>query len=180
MDLVRDFDSVFNSIKDNPVKDVKPLVDVIKKHSENQKPSSWRWDVMRSVVMDDIEYIKLVTTAELEHVFEEQKSDFLKVPYIINLMVMFLHTSYYNYKNLVDVIEINRRIMGEEIFEKIEEQMSDFLDLHYSNAVLGNHFENMSDLDFAKYIYKMYEEDYKNYYFWPQMKVAMERVISTL
>lgn len=181
MDLVRDFEATFNSIKDNPVKDVASLVEVVKKHSDNNSdPSSWRWDVMRSVVSADIDYVKLISIAELEHVFAQQKKDLLEVPFILNVTVMFLHTTYSNFKNLVDVVSIQQRVFGPELFAKVEKQMEKFLDKHCTTIISENPFEQMSNIDFAKYIYKTYAEDYKDYYFWPQMQGPMEKVMFSL
>lgn len=181
MDLVRDFEAAFDGIKNNITKEVAPLVDVLKKHAgPDSDPSSWRWDVMRSVVSDDLDYVKLITTSELEHVFAQQKKDILEAPFILNVTVMFLHTTYYNFKNLVDAVSIQRRVFGDELFAQVEEQMAKFLERHCTKMVSENPFDHMSNLEFAEYMYKMYANDYKGYYFWPQMQSPMEKVLFSL
>lgn len=179
MDLVRDFEKAFDGIKNNPIKDVAILVEVIKKHAESDD-SKLRWDVMRSVVSEDIDYLKLITEAELEHVYAAKIEVIKELPAVLDIIVSGLHTHYETYKKLVDVTSIQKRVFGPDIFAQIEVAMAEFLDGHCTRMVADNPYCDKPPLEFAKDIYKMYAQDYKDYYFWPQMQGPMEKVIFNL
>jgi hypothetical protein len=181
MDLVRDFEGVFKSIENDPVKDVSKLVDVIKKHGTDPDDSStWRWDVMRAVVYDDLDYVKLVTAAELQFCYAEQKIVLQEVPEVINVTAMLLHTHYKNFHNLVDVVSIQKAAFGPELFAVIEEKTVKFLDRHITKMMTEGNTGGDTQLEYATDYYKMYVDEFKDYYYLSQIKDIMDRVILNL
>lgn len=63
MDLVQDFQAAFKLAQQQPEKNMTGLLVVLKQHGQDINDSeTWRWDVMRAVVGDDLDYVKLVTT----------------------------------------------------------------------------------------------------------------------
>lgn len=181
MDLVRDFEAAFNAIKDNPVKDVSELVAVIKKHGRDPNDSStWRWDVMRSVVSDDMDYVKLVTAMDLKMCYEDQRKIIEKEPEVLKVTAMLLHAHYDNYHKLVDVVSIQKDVFGDVLFSKIEEATIAFLDRLVTKMVSSDNVHGMTHLDYAKYMYQSYASEYEDYYYWPHMKASMDKVMDTI
>lgn len=181
MDLVRDFETAFKAIKDIPVKDITPLIEVLKKHSTTpDKPVSYRWDVMRSVVSDDLEYVTLVTVAELESIYVGVKSDIEEEPLVLKVSSMLLYNHIKNYKSLVDVVGIQKRIFGEDMFSSIETATISFIDKIYTDLLTKNILDGMTPLRFAQVMYTNYEHEYNDTYYWPHIKATMDKVITKL
>jgi hypothetical protein len=181
MDMVRDFEAAFKAIKDNPVKDITTLIAVLKKHSTTpDNPVSWRWDVMRSVVSDDLEYVKLVIAAELESIYVGVKSDIEEEPLVLKVSSMLLHTHIKQYKSLVDVVAIQKRIFGEAMFSSIETATISFIGKIYTDLLTKNILDGMTPLKFAQVMYSSYEHEYNDTYYWPHIKATMDKVITNL
>lgn len=181
MDMVRDFQSTFDQIKDNPVKDVSPLIAVLKKHAADpSNADGLRWDVMRSVVSDDLDYVKLLTEAELESIYLGVKADIESEPQVIKVSAMLLHAHIKNYKSLMDVVPIQKRVLGDELFAVIEAATIRFIDKIYTDLLTKNIIDGMMPLVFAKLMYNNYEQDYGDTYYWPHMKNTMDKVLMTL
>jgi hypothetical protein len=181
MDLVRDFEAAFKAIKDNPIKDVSELVVVLKKHGQDPDDSNtWRWDVMRSVVSDDLEYVKLITAVELEFIYVGVKADIEAEPLVLKVSSMLLHAHIKNYKALVDVVGIQKRIFGEDMFSSIETATISFIDKIYTDLLTKNILDGMTPLRFAQVMYTNYEHDYNDTYYWPHIKATMDKVITKL
>lgn len=181
MDLVRDFESAFNAIKDNPVKDVSELVVVLKKHGKDQNDSStWRWDVMRSVVADDMDYVKLVSATGLEMGYKEQRKDLESEPAVLKVTAMLLHSQYEKYHKLVDLISLQKTVFGDVLFSQIEEATIAVLDKLFTKMLTDPNAHGMNQLDYANYMYKSYASQYEDYYYWPHIKVTMDKAISTI
>lgn len=181
MDMVRGFQSAFNSIKDNPIKDITVLKEALKNYSEKKEdPTSWRWDVMRSVVSDDLDYVKLVTIGELEAYYNKSKETVSEHPYILDIIVMTLQAHYDKFKSLVDVVAVQQKVFGPELFSVIEEKTIVHINKMYPSLLTSYVRDGMTPLEYAKWMYKSYENEYKDYYFWPHMKVAMDKVITNL
>lgn len=181
MNIVRDFQKAFDQIKNDPVKSVESLIPVLREYSESpDDTTTLRWDVMRSVVSDDFDYLKLITVAELESRYLQMKTDIEKFPPVLNVVVMTLKSDYDNYKNIADVVDIQKRVFGETVFAAIEQQMKTFIHKHYTAMLTTHVCEGMSPLSFAKRMYEGYEYDYKNYYFWSDIKASMDEVLVKL
>lgn len=181
MDMVHDFQKAFDEIKDNPVKDISTLFEVLKQHGPTpDKPVSWRWDVMRAVVADDLDYVKLVTTAELGFSYHDIKADIEEEPRVLKVSAMLLHTHIKTYKSLVDVVSIQKRVFGEAMFADIEAATIKFIDKLYTGLLTTHVIDGMTPLAFAQCMYKSYESEYSGTYYWPHIKATMDKVITQL
>lgn len=181
MDLVRDFEAAFKSIKDNPVKDVSELVAVIKKHGRDPNDSStWRWDVMRAVVSDDLDYVKLVTETDLTMGYAQQREIIEKEPAILKMTAMLLHAHYEKYHKLVDVVSLQKTVFGEVLFSQIEDATIVFLDKLITKMLTDDNVHGMKQVDYANYMYNSYTSQYENYYYWPHIKASMDKAMTTI
>lgn len=181
MDMVRDFQNTFDQIKGNPVKDISPLIDVLKKHAaDTDKPDNLRWDVMRSVVSEDLDYVKLLTEAELVSIYIGVKADIESEPLVIKTSAMLLHAHIKHYKSLMDVVPIQKRVFGDELFAVIETATIRFIDKIYTDLLTKNIINGMVPLAFAQCMYNSYEQDYGDTYYWPHMKTTMDKVLVKL
>lgn len=181
MDLVRDFEAAFKAIKDNPVKDVSELVVVLKKHGTDPDDSStWRWDVMRAVVADDMDYVKMLTATGLKMGYEEQRKTLEEEPAVLKVTAMLLHAHYDKYHKLVDVVSIQKDVFGDVLFSQLEEATIAFLDRLLTNMLSSDNVHGMTHLDYAKYMYQSYASEYEGYHYWPHMKASMDKVMETI
>lgn len=181
MDLVQDFQAAFELAKQQPEKSMDGLLAVIKQHAQNINNSeTWRWDVMRAVVGDDLEYVKLVTTTQLIMSYEQQRKLLEKEPVIINMTAMLLHAHYGKYHQLVDVVSLQKSVFGEELFSKIEDQTISFLDKLLTKTLTSENVFDMSAQEYANYLYKDYAVEYEQYYYWPHMKASMDKAIASI
>lgn len=181
MDLVRDFQAAFKRAQQQSVKSMDELIPVLKQHGTDPEDSTtWRWDVMRAVVGEDMDYVKLVTAAELRHGYEHQKAVLQEHPEVLNVTVMLLHTQYENYGSLIDVVGIQKDVFGPELFALLEEKTIKFLDRHLASMLIDGNSLGKERLDYANHYYKVYENEYKNYHYWPHIKDTMDRVLLDL
>jgi len=181
MDLVQDFQEAFNTIKKNPVKDISELVVVLKKHGQDPDNSStWRWDVMRAVVEEDMDYVHLVTATELRYCYEEQKILLVQYPEVLKVTAMLLHTQYENYGAWLDVVAIQKEVFGPELFAIVEEKTIKFLDRHIASMLIDSNTRGKDRIDYANYYYKVYEQEYQNYHYWPHIKAVMDKTLASL
>lgn len=181
MDLVQDFQAAFKLAQQQPEKNMTGLLVVLKQHGQDINDSeTWRWDVMRAVVGDDLDYVKLVTTTQLTMSYEQQRKTLEEEPAILNMTAMLLHAHYGKYHQLVDVVSLQKNVFGEELFSKIEAQTIAFLDKLLTNMLTSDNVFDMSSQEYANYLYKSYAVDYEQYYYWPHMKAIMDKAIASI
>jgi hypothetical protein len=181
MDLVQDFQAAFKLAQQQPEKSMTDLLIVLKQHAQDINDcETWRWDVMRAVVGDDLDYVKLVTTTQLTMSYEQQRKTLEEEPAILNLTAMLLHAHYGKYHQLVDVVSIQKSVFGDELFSKIEAQTIAFLDKLLTKMLTSENVHDMSALDYANYLYKSYSVEYEQYYYWPHIKAIMDKAIASI
>jgi len=181
MDLVRDYQAAFNRAQQQPEKSMDELLPVIKQHGEDpEDPTTWRWDVMRAVVGEDMDYVKLVTATELRFDYEHQKAVLQEHPEVLNVTAMLLNTHYDNYKDLFDLVALQKEVFGPELFSLLEDKTIKFLDRLIGSMLIDENSHGKERLDYANHYYKVYENEYKNYYYWPHIKDTMDRVLADL
>ncbi len=160
MDFVSELEQEFRTLLASNSNNIESLVDILNKHSINNKQ---RWDVLRCIVSENKDFLVKVSTKELEEEYLEMKEDISKCPAIIDIIVMNLHSQYKNYPYL-DIISIQKQSFGEELFKLIEEKTIEFLEEHYERIF------NDSRLNLSHYI-----EDYKNYYYFPTIMKVIKK-----
>lgn len=152
MDFVSELEQEFRKLLNSNNNNIESLVDILKKHSINNKQ---RWDVLRCIVSENKEFLVNVTTKEIEEEYLQIKEDLIECPAIIDIVVMNLHSQYKNYPYL-NLIEIQKKCFGEETFKLIEKATINFLEKHYEK-MFSDPRTNLN----------LYIQDYKDYYYFP-------------
>ncbi len=160
MDFVSELEQEFRTLLASNSNNIESLVDILNKHSINNKQ---RWDVLRCIVSENKDFLVKVSTKELEEEYLEMKEDISKCPAIIDIIVMNLHSQYKNYPYL-DVVSIQKQSFGDELFKLIEEKTIQFLEGHYER-IFSDPRINLNN----------YIKDYKNYYYFPTIMKVIKK-----
>lgn len=175
MNFVKQLSDKFEELKASNSKDISCLIAILRSAAKDD--DSLRWDVLVSVVSSDPEYVHLVTVAELEYTYTKMKNSIIECPPVLDIIVMNLHSDYGQHKNVLNSIEIQKRIFGEDIFSKIETATKEWLTEHYHRMLTTNLPVGMNEKDFAVIMSKIYEADYRDYYYWPTIHSVILNVL---
>lgn len=175
MNFVKQLSDKFEELKASNSKDISYLIAILRSAAKDD--DSLRWDVLVSVVSSDPEYVRLVTVAELEYTYTKMKNSIIECPQILDIIVMNLHADYASHKSVLNSIEIQKRVFGEEIFSKIETATKEWLTEHYHRMLTTNLPVGMNEKDFIGIMGKIYEADYRDYHYWPTIQSVISNVL---
>ena len=168
---LREAYSIF--LKEN---DFNIFIEILRKESNrHQDPYSWNWEALRIILADNNVLLAKAITSELELCYYSIKDKIKDDDVLLKMAVIGFHKEYILYHKIVDVVSIQKRCFGIEIFSKIEEATKKYLNDYYFN-ILKDVPTEYDKSEFIQGMYLIHEEEFIIYHYWPTIKDVYSRI----
>lgn len=161
---------------DKKENDFNIFIEILRKESNrHQDPYSWHWEALRIILADNNVLLEKAITSELELCYYSIKDKIKDDDVLLKMAVIGFHKEYILYHKIVDVVSIQKRCFGIEIFSKIEEATKKYLNDYYFN-ILKDVPTEYDKSEFIQGMYLIHEEEFIIYHYWPTIKDVYSRI----